>query len=84
MYKYFLLVLKDIHIYMCMYAVLQVFVYSKIGQTRCYQVLVLICLRSITKLRKKYIRLKKIVNITGAWRGAVEWFPKMTSLPPRE
>ena len=84
MYKYFLLVLKDIHIYMCMYAVLQVFVYSKIGQTRCYQVLVLICLRSITKLRKKNIRLKKIVNITGAWRGAVEWFPKMTSLPPRE
>lgn len=58
-YKYFLLVLKDIHIYMCMYAVLQVFVYSKIGQTRCYQVLVLICLRSITKLRKKYISFQR-------------------------
>lgn len=59
MYKYFLSVLKDIHIYMCMYAVLQVFVYSKIGQTRCYQVLVLICLRSITKLRKKIYKIEK-------------------------
>lgn len=34
--------------------------------------------------KKKKYKIEKIVNITGAWRGAVEWFPKMTSLPPRE